>query len=425
MIGWTIFAHRNLTRTLPGCCNFRHSIFEPKPSAWSVVHRRSLTLTMIIDTRLLRTTMMDKSFQCQNVLFLLLASLVAYVHCKNISLDGITLVLESQTTNNSMKCLKRFDNRERKDKLCVKEFCNPSLKLPVILDKEACLTGTIQTSFDKNDQLYISVSRCQKLANNNVSNLSCQWLLEVYNKQKENKLFLSVILNCKNATEDEGQWCSVLMYFFNSSSGNEDTGMNSCLFTPRTNDHTGTSSLRFLKENITSISCASAGVFLILIVVLANRVRRHYKRGGSSHTPESEPDMPNSDEDGLYHEPDNHHTYVDVDDTASRNYEYAYGHFDVGTPRINVIDIPAERYPNYMNIARDKPGCEEDYLNIDNASNEDYDNYQSLDRSSMVNDNALYQGLTHQKDRVRPKIAPKPGHLRRGGKPVVSYVKVM
>ena len=368
---------------------------------------------MIIDTRLLRTTMMDKSFRCQNVLFLLLASLVAYVHCENISLDGITLVLESQTTNNSINCLKRFDNRERKDKFCVKEFCNPSLKLRVILDKEACLTGTIQTSFDKEDQLYINVSRCQKLDNNNVSNLSCdhEWLLEVYKKQKENKLFLSVILNCKSTTEDEGQWCSVLMHFFNSSSGNQDTA--------------GTSSLRFLKENITSILCASAGVFLILIVVLANRVRRHYKRGGSRPTPETEPDMPNSDEDGLYHEPDNHHTYVDVDDTASRNYEYAYGHFDVGTPRINVIDIPAERYPNYMNIARDKPDCEEDHLNVDKASHEDYDNYQSLDRSSMVNDNALYQGLTHQKDRVRPKIAPKPGHLRRGEKPVVSYVKVM
>lgn len=372
--------------------------------------------------------MLDKSYQSQSLLFLLLALLFNHIHSLNISLDDVTFLIASQTTKNSESCSHTIDkyNEERKAKFCGKQLLYSSGKTAFKTNETICLTGTKQNVFDRQAeqpvQLYINVSRCQTLHQKGANNVSsCEWLLEVYNKLEENKLLLSVIIDCNNATEDERQWCST----FNISSGDENARMDNCLMYPTPSMKSSEDFIHYMKKYMTPILAALGSVCFIIILVLANRVRKRYKCSGSRHPPESGPDMSNSNEDNLYHEPDNHHTYVEVDDSRSRNYEYAYGHLDVGTPRINAADIFEGSNPSCTNITPDKPDCEKDYVN-DRSADKTYiemeNSYQALDRSSMVDDKALYQGLVQHKDRIRPKIAPKP---RRDEKTVVSYVKVM
>ena len=359
----------------------------------------------------------------------------------NISFDNITFVVPSQTTDlESGTCFQKIhigDNEKRIAKSCDNNLLYSSVKT-IKKNQSICFTGTKQRFVDKRPEIQvINVSGCQILHQKEITNISsCEGLFEVYNELDKDQVLLSMILNCSDGTEDGKQQCLVLPTS-NSSSDEEDTIMYNCLPKQCGNgdkkkaDPESCSIPCYIKKHMIPILAALGGVFFIIILVLANRVRKHHKRSGSSHPPDSEPNMfiSSSNEDTLYHEPDNHHTYAEVDETGSRNYEYAYGHLDVGTPRINGVVISAEPNPNCTNITPDKPDLGKDYMNVGRPADKTYmemeNSYQPLDRSSMVDDNAMYQGLIQQKDRIRPKIAPKPGHLRRDEKPVVSYVKVM
>ena len=359
----------------------------------------------------------------------------------NISLDNINVVVASQTKGlESGTCFQKIhigDNEKRIAKSCENNLLYSSVKT-IKKNQSICFTGTEQKLVDKRPEIQgINVSGCQILRQKEINDISsCEQLFDVYQELDKDQVLLSMILNCSDGTENGKQQCLVLPTS-NSSSDKEDTIMYNCLPIPCSNgdrkkaNPESRSFLQHIKKHMIPILAALGGVFFIIILVLANRVRKHHKRSGSRHPPESEPNMfiSSSNEDNLYHEPDNHHTYAEVDETGSRNYEYAYGHLDVGTSRISGVVISVEPNPNCTNIIPDKPDLGKDYMNVDRPADKTYmemeSSYQPLDRSSMVDDNAMYQGLIQQKDRIRPKIAPKPGHLRRDEKPVVSYVKVM
>jgi hypothetical protein len=121
---------------------------------------------------------------------------------------------------------------------------------------------------------------------------------------------------------------------------------------------------------------------------------------------------------------------MDIEENNPRNYEYAYGHLNPDSSSGSRQEHGKKH--NYMNIAElpdKRKDDEEYYINIDKDDMEYMEmknSYQSLDRSSMVNDDAMYQGLIEKKGRVRPKVAPKPSHLGRVEEsPELSYVKVL
>jgi hypothetical protein len=390
----------------------------------------------------------------QMSLFLWLTSLCVHIHCiicMNVSLDSIPLAVLRQQTRKQESCFQNLHIGESKAESCGKNIYYPEIKT-VRQNHKICFTDTKQSHFDKGNRTKnttLSVRGCQILHQEeitNVVNISCSWLEQGYQKLDKDHILLAVVLRCNSTRtkQQQQQLCLIIAASRSLADTDGDVGMDSCLSdvprgatsepTPPTSNSKGSSFLDYIKEYMTPVLAVLGGVLFIIMVFVANRIRkRHISSRDEPSETEAEESNTNQ-EGGLYHEPN--HTYIDIDSEESRprNYAYAYGHFEPTTPTSNVHanTLESGKRHNYMNITqlpdrRKDDGA--DYMNVDKENDMDYmemkSSYQTLDRSSMIDDNAMYQGLVQQKDRVRPKVAPKPSCLRRVEEPELSYVKVL
>ena len=352
--------------------------------------------------------------------FLLLSSLLVRIHCVNISLVNIPLVaipqqIERQGYNNT--CIE-----ERKQNSCGGSIFYPAKK--AFRQKHIiCFTDTNQSylEIERYQSEPINARDCEILSIQDAVNMSCSLLRSSSRKIDDDQTFMLVELRCSVPKQQK------LCLIFHNSSVERNEGVETC---KKTDNQTGSaqedSFLDYLKKHVTLILGAVGGILLIIIAVLAYRVRklfRETKKESSVPTPEVVP----TSEDSVYHEPNNH-TYIDIDEASPTNYAYAYGHLKPLSPGTGK-NGPSEKQ-DYVNIEQLPDGREnKDYINVVGGDTEYIDmkgSYQPLDRSSMVNDDTMYQGLVEQNGQVRPKIAPKPRHLPRVDESCeMSYLKVL
>ena len=366
----------------------------------------------------------ERSQSLGNVLlFSLLALLLVRIRCVNISLVNIPLVaisqqMEMQGYNNT--CIE-----ERLQSSCRGSIFYPAKKL-VRQKHTICFTDTNQSYLQIERYQSEPINDCEILNIQDAVNISCGLLRSSSQKLGKDQTFMSVELRCSVPKQQK------LCLIFHNSSVERNEGMETCKRTDnRTGSATKDSFLDYLKKHMIPILGAVGGILLIIIAVLTYCVRklfRQSKKESSASTPGIEPEVAPTSVDSVYNEPNNH-TYIDIDEASPTNYAYAYGHLKPLSPRTGKQG-PSEKQ-DYVNIEQLPDGREnnEDYINVGDDDTEYIDmkgNYQPLDRSSMVNDDTMYQGLVEQSGQVRPKIAPKPKHLPRVDESCeISYLKVL
>ena len=357
--------------------------------------------------------------------FLLLASHLVRIRCMNISLVNIPLVaitqqIESQEYNNT--------STEGRQQCSCRESIFYPVKKAVLQKRTICFTDTNQSYLDI--ETYhsepINARDCEILNIQDPVNMSCGLLRSSSLKLDKDQTFMSVQLRCSLPKQQK------LCLIFHNSSVERGEGMETC---KRTDNRTGSakdsSFLDYLKKHMIPILGAVGSILLIIIAVLAYRVGklfRRTKKESSESTPGVEPEVAPTSEDSVYHEPNNH-TYIDIDEASPTNYAYAYGHLIPLSP-LTAKQGPSENQ-DYVNIDQlpDERENNKDYINISDDDTEYIDmksSYQPLDRSSMANNDTMYQGLVGQNGQVRPKIAPKPRHRPRVDESCeISYLKVL
>ncbi len=396
-----------------------------------------------------------ESKPCQSLgqifLLLLLQSLLfGHIHCMNVSLDSVPLVVLKQQVGKSGSCIQKIDFhitdiRERQEDFCGKEIFYPVVKT-VGQNQKICFTDTRQNYFDIKEYRinYTNVTGCEILRQEKINhvNISCN-LRRGYQKLDKDQMFMSVLLRCNNETKQQQhqQQQHLCLIIATVSRNLSRVDGDSCLsalkpssnFTEKSTTHPaektsseGNSFLDYMKEYMIPVLATLGSVLFLIIIVVANRVRKECIRNRNES---SEAGVSNTSEGGIYHEPNNP-TFMDIEENNPRNYEYAYGHLNPDSSSGSRQEHGKKH--NYMNIAElpdKRKDDEEYYINIDKDDMEYMEmknSYQSLDRSSMVNDDAMYQGLIEKKGRVRPKVAPKPSHLGQVEEsPELSYVKVL
>ena len=355
-------------------------------------------------------------------------------------------------TQDKSSCFQKISLNFKEEKAeCEKKIFFPVVKaFNDLNDSNICFTNdTGKDHFNGTDDIkYKNMNDCQITQQEeitNITHMSCKWP----RKLNDDQMLLSVLLNCNRSLEKE-RFCLVMIKSKNSLEDVSAPVMHTCLpsklnklienVTVQTTSRIkrspteSPSFVDFIKTNMTPILASVAGILFVIIIVLLNHIRKQYRKNGGSERSEFDPEESNEDE--LYHEPNHLHTSTDIENniTDNGNYEYAYGHVGPVNPSIN-IETSAHAEPennhNYMNItalpvSRHLQG-EKDYINITKEDIEYIEmknSYQALDRSSMVNDKEMYQGLIEHKKQTRPQVAPKPKFLRRQEEPEISYVKV-
>ena len=426
---------------------------------------------MLLHFQVKQTSMENKTSQSlgKMLLFLLLASIVIQIHCGNISLDDLPLVPIRQTEG-ERSCIE-----ERQEDSCEANIYFPAVKAARYRqENKICFTDTNQSYFNMNGSEieHRNATDCEISSIQDAVNLSrsCSWLRNGLQKTDESQTLLFVGLRCNRAAKEQRRNGQICLIFANSQNfpGSRDDAMVTCLHSKRSSGTDQSANfLGFIKKHMIVILASFVGcILLIIIAVLTNCIRKQFLQN-KNESSETEPELTRTREDTVYHEPDTPHTYIDIDEASPKNYAYAYGHLGPLSPGrggpgekqdyMNIEQCPDERKntKDYINVdeddidsagrCRQEPGGKQDYMNIEQFPDEkrnekddeniaednlDYmemkSGYQSLDRSNMVSDDAMYQGLVKPNCRVRPQIAPKPRNLARVDESCeISYVKVL